>query len=68
MADLNEKTWRELVEEFGFEDCHRQKVETSLLFAGRRLSLALRAFGDAVRNDPDLKSAVDRLRKFRPNP
>jgi hypothetical protein len=65
MANLDERTWRELAEEFGFEDCHRQKVETTLLFAGRRLNLACRDLGDAIRNDPNLKRALDNLRNFR---
>lgn len=65
MANLNERTWRELAEEYKFEDCHRQQVEASFLFANRRLNLALRDFCEAVRNDPYLKRAADQLRNFR---
>lgn len=65
MSNLNERTWHELAEEFGFEDCHRKQVEASFMFASRRFNLALRDFGEAVRNDPHLKRAVDQLRNFR---
>ena len=62
MPNLDERTWRELAEEYKFEDCHRQKVEASLLFARRRLNLAFRDLGEAVRNDPHIKATADKLR------
>jgi hypothetical protein len=64
MSNLNERTWRELAEEYGFEDCHRPQVEATFLFANRRANLALRDLGEAIRNDPHLRRANEQLARF----